>query len=91
MSFYGMDVSAVQQLAQQMNNAGSEIQQLMTQLTSALENTQWVGPDHDRFLSEWHSQYCAQLNNVVHGLEQASQLANSNAQQQLQASQAAGG
>jgi len=85
-SFYGMNVEEVRQLASQMTQRSSEIRSLMNQLTSALQNTQWVGPDHDRFLNEWQSTYVAQLNQVANGLEEAANLATANANAQEQAS-----
>ncbi len=86
MSFYGMDIDQVRQLANQMTQAAEQIEQLNSQLTSALNSTQWVGPDQQRFMSEWTSQHSPNLRNVSQGLEQAAQLANQNASQQEQAS-----
>ncbi|NNN22403.1 MAG: hypothetical protein HKL80_10440 [Acidimicrobiales bacterium] len=86
MSFYGMDVDQVRQLANQMSQAAGEIESLSAQLTSALNSTQWVGPDQQRFMSEWTSQHSPNLRNVCQGLHQAAQLAIQNANQQEQAS-----
>jgi uncharacterized protein YukE len=84
--FTGMDVAAVRQLSQQMKAKADEIRQLSQQLTGQLQNTQWVGPDRDRFTNDWQSQHAAALSRVAEGLEQASQAANNNASQQEQAS-----
>ena len=86
--FTGMDINQVRQLSQQMNTKADEIRNIMQQLTSALQNTQWVGPDQSRFLGEWQGQHCAALNNVIQGLQVASQTANKNAQEQEAASNA---
>ncbi|MFN8074052.1 MAG: WXG100 family type VII secretion target [Kineosporiaceae bacterium] len=82
----GMDVEAVRQLSQQMTQSGQQIQQIVQQLTAALQQVQWIGPDRERFVSDWESQHVQALNQVVQSLEQASQLANQNAQEQETAS-----
>lgn len=86
MSMLGMDVTGVRQLANQMSSAAGEIQQLSGQLTNLLGNTQWVGPDHDRFAAEWNGTYVHQLQVVANALQDAANVANLNAQQQEQAS-----
>jgi uncharacterized protein YukE len=85
MTMQGMDVSAVQALSQQMSSAASEIQSQMQRLTSSLESVQWVGNDANQFKSDWQ-QHQANLNQVVQCLQEASQTAQKNAQQQEQAS-----
>jgi len=86
MAFLGMNVDEVQTLAAQMHNASSEITNLMSQVTSALQSAQWVGPDHDRFVSDWQSLHTAALTSVANGLTDAANSATSNAQQQIEAS-----
>jgi uncharacterized protein YukE len=86
MSMLGMDITGVRQLANQMSSAANEIQQLSGQLTNLLGNTQWVGPDHDRFASEWHGTYMGQLQNVATALTDAANVATQNATQQETAS-----
>lgn len=87
-NFTGMDIPAVRQLATQLNAKAGEIRNLRSQLTSQLDSTAWVGPDRDRFHGDWTGQYCNALEQVACGLEEASQRATMNAQQQEQASQA---
>ena len=84
--FTGMDIQAVRQLSQQMKSKAEEIRSLMQQLTSQLQNTQWVGPDREKFTSDWQGQHVAALNRVIQGLEDASTAASNNANQQEQAS-----
>jgi uncharacterized protein YukE len=81
-----MDIAAVRQLAQQMKTKADEIRSLSQQLTGQLQNTQWVGPDRDRFTNDWQSQHMAALSRVAEGLDTASQAAIQNANQQEQAS-----
>lgn len=84
--FTGMDIDAVRQLSQQMKAKADEIRNLSQQLTGQLQNTQWVGADHDRFVNDWQSQHVAALTRVAEGLEAASTAASQNAQQQFDAS-----
>jgi len=87
-SFTGMDIAQVRNLSTQLNSKADEIRNIMNQLTNALQSAQWVGPDRERFVGEWQSQHCSALNNVIQGLEAASQTANKNAQEQEAASNA---
>ena len=84
--FTGMDIPAVRQLSQQLTTKANEIQQIMQTLTSLLQNTQWVGPDQTRFLADWQSTHVSALNNVINGLNDASQKASQNATEQETAS-----
>lgn len=84
--FTGMDIGGVRTLAQQLTTKANEIQQIMQSLTSSLQNTQWVGPDQTRFLGDWQSTHVTALNNVVNGLNDASQKATQNATEQENAS-----
>ncbi len=86
--FTGMDIPGVRQLAQGMKSKAEEIRSVMQQLTGQLQNTQWVGPDRERFSNDWQSQHVAALNRVIQGLEEASQRAIQNATEQEQASNA---
>lgn len=87
-SFTGMDIAQVRNLSTQLKSKADEIRNIMNQLTNALQSAQWVGPDRERFVGEWQSQHCSALNNVIQGLEAASQTANKNAQEQEAASNA---
>ena len=84
--FTGMDIAGVRQLSQQMNAKADEIQSIGQQLTSALQSAQWVGPDRERFLSDWQGQHMQALSRVVEALRDASMRANRNADEQEQAS-----
>ena len=85
-NFTGMDIEAVRNLATQMTQKAGEIDSLRQQLTGQLQNTAWVGPDQQRFLSDWSGQYCTALNQVAEGLRDASARATKNANEQQQAS-----
>lgn len=85
-NFTGMDIAAVRTLSQQLKAKADEIRTLTQQLTGQLQNTPWVGQDRERFYSDWTGQYCTALNNVVTGLEDASNRALQNANEQDQIS-----
>jgi uncharacterized protein YukE len=80
--FTGMDIAEVRALAAQLTRASEEINQLAATLTSRLEGTPWVGPDRERFVSEWHGQYKTNLTSIANALQGASQAATQNAQAQ---------
>lgn len=84
--FTGMDIAGVRSMSQQLTGKAGEIRSLSQQLTSVLQNTQWVGPDREKFLGDWQSSHVTALNNVIQGLEDAATRANQNADQQEQAS-----
>ena len=84
--FTGMDIAAVRTLSQQLTAKAGDIRSLMQQLTTQLNNTQWVGPDQAQFLGDWQGQHCTALNNVISGLEDASARASRNADEQENAS-----
>ena len=55
-------------------------------LTGKIDSTTWVGPDRERFHSDWTGNYVQQLTTVMNGLREASTNAGTNANQQEQAS-----
>ena len=86
MAMYGMDIDEVRQLSTQLQQASSDIHNIVAQLTSKLGGTTWVGPDRQKFESDWQSHHVTALNNVSTALSDASTLATQNAQQQQDAS-----
>lgn len=86
MAFVGADVEQLNQLAAQLNNKANDIQNVISQLTSAINSVEWKGNDANKFRSDWQGQYVGQLKQVVSGLQTASQNAKRNAQEQATAS-----
>jgi uncharacterized protein YukE len=80
--FLGMVPEEVKQLSSQLGQRAGEIRQLASTLTSAIQSAHWVGPDRERFVSEWTSQHVPQLNTISEALENASQVAMQNAVQE---------
>ena len=86
MALYGADIEQVQQLSNQLNAKANDIQGIVSQLSSAISSVNWLGPDADRFRSDWQGQHVAQLKQVISALQTASQNARRNAQEQQTAS-----
>ena len=86
MALYGQDIEQVKQLAAQLNSKAGDIQNVISQLTSAVNSVEWRGPDAERFKSDWQGQHVPQLKQIVSALETASQKARTNAAEQQQAS-----
>lgn len=86
MALYGADIEQVQQLSNQLNAKANDIQSIVSQLSSAINSVNWLGPDADRFRSDWTGQHVAQLKQVITALQTASQNARRNAQEQQTAS-----
>ena len=88
MALTGMDIEAVRQLAQLLNQKSNDINDIMQQLNSQIQNSSsiWIGNDAEQFRNDWQSSHVPALNQVVQGLQDASQRANQNASQQEQAS-----
>ncbi|PQE00377.1 hypothetical protein CYL16_12205 [Mycobacterium sp. EPG1] len=86
MALYGADIAQLRQLSGQLNAKANDIQSIVSQLTSAITSVEWRGPDAERFKSDWQSQHVAQLKQVINALQNASQQASKNAQDQEVAS-----
>lgn len=80
--YTGMDITQVRGLSTQMRSASGEIRGLMQRLSGQLGSTTWVGPDRQRFESEWNSSHVANLNRVCDALDQAAEAADRNAADQ---------
>ncbi|MFF1252431.1 WXG100 family type VII secretion target [Pseudarthrobacter sp. NPDC058329] len=88
MAIWGADVEQLRQLGSKLNQGATEIESQRANLTSALNNTEWRGPDADKFKDQWNGEYTTRLNQVVEALKEAGNKAKQNADQQTQASQA---
>lgn len=86
MAFVGMDIEAVRQLATQMNNKATVIDNLASTLNNMLNNTEWTGSDATNFRSNWSSTHMTSLRNVSQALKDAAAAARTNATEQDTAS-----
>jgi hypothetical protein len=91
MSFLGLDVIAIKALARQLEASSSEVDVLSRELTAALGNVDWFGPDQRKFVSEWNSTHRASLQRVRELLATASNIALQNAKDQERKSTSGGG
>lgn len=89
MAVWGLDVEQVRNLSGQLNQKASDIEGILSTLTSSLDNTQWQGPDANQFRSDWSGQHTSSLRQVIQALRDAAQRASQNAAAQEQVSQQA--
>lgn len=82
--FLGMDPAAVDAKAKQLQAKSNEIEQIQTQLSSLIDGLQsvWHGADMKKFQEQYTGQFRPQLTALANGLEQLSQSARQQAQQQ---------
>ena len=78
----GMDIVEVRTLATQLDSSASSIQDIVGQLTAALNGANWIGPDRESFVGEWQGAHCQQLNAVIASLQDAANKARMNADEQ---------
>jgi uncharacterized protein YukE len=83
---FGMDIQQVRQLSTQLSQKASDIEQILSSLSSQLNSTQWEGPDANQFRNDWTGQHTTALRNVANALRDASAKATQNASQQEQTS-----
>jgi hypothetical protein len=86
MPIIGMDIDGVRRLAAQMDNNASQIDQPVGGLSGTLESTEWIGPDRERFVGDWHGTFTPQLRAVANSLRDTANAARINADQQEEAS-----
>ncbi|KRE68516.1 hypothetical protein ASG92_01195 [Arthrobacter sp. Soil736] len=86
MAFWGADTDQLKTLSTKLQQGSAEIEKQKSALTSALQSTDWKGPDADKFRSDWESQHAAQLTKIAQALDEAGRQASRNAQQQEEAS-----
>ncbi len=87
MAVWGLDIQQVRQLSTQLNQKASDIDSILSTLSSALSSTQWEGPDATQFRNDWSGQHTSALKQVAQALRDAGQKASQNATAQEQTSQ----
>ncbi len=86
MAIWGADVNQLKALGSKLQAGSQEIDNQKSMLTKALSSTEWMGPDAEKFRSEWNGEHVANLTRVSQALQQASQQAIRNASDQESAS-----
>lgn len=87
MPIWGADTAQLKALGTKLQAGSSEIEKQKSLLTRALDSTDWMGPDADKFRNDWQGSHVADLNRVARALEEAGKQATKNAAQQEEASQ----
>lgn len=84
--FLGQVPEEVEALAADFEVKSSDIETLITTVTSRLASTTWVGNDRDAFEASWAGEMTNNLTQLANSLRDAGMIANNNAQQQRTAS-----
>jgi hypothetical protein len=87
MPIWGADTAQLKALGTKLQAGSSEIEKQKSLLTRALDSTDWMGPDADKFRQEWNGSHVSDLARVARALEEAGKQATKNASQQEEASQ----
>ena len=88
---YGADVQALTDLASSFDQAASQLSVTRQSIGSKVQQSAWVGPVADRFRSDWASGNNSRIASAAQLLTEAAKVLRQNADQQTQASAAAGG
>ena len=82
----GMTPESVEQMAQQIQEAGDSVQQIFQQISSRVEGFDWTGEDRDRFVSEFADTLGQAAQQVAQTCGDFSQRGSQNASKQREAS-----
>ncbi len=82
----GMTPESVEQMAQQIQEAGEQVQQIFQQISSRVEGFDWTGEDRDRFVSEFADTLGQFAQQVAQQCGDFSERGTQNAAQQREAS-----
>lgn len=86
MSMLGGDVAALFSFGAQLLERRRNIEDAAKKLGCLVEQANWVGPDREKFVSEWQSQHAPALMGVCDDLSEANQRVTVAAQKQQDAS-----
>jgi uncharacterized protein YukE len=85
---FGLDVEAVQNLANTLRTQAEQVRTTVTTITTQMGQTQWNGPDAVQFQEEWDGTHAAKLNEIAAALETYGTTADNNAGMQQDTSAA---
>lgn len=87
MPFYGADLEQLRQTATQFASGANSLESAVKTLSNVVNNgAAWVGPDANRFRSQWSGQSLPDVNRAVAALRRAAEELRRNADEQDQAS-----
>lgn len=84
--FLGQVPEDVEALAADFDTKASDVETLVSALTTRLGATTWVGTDRDNFEAAWSGDMTSNLTQLANALRETGTIANNNAQQQRAAS-----
>lgn len=82
MAFKGMDVEEVRRTGQELKRVAQSFRDEMNTLNNHVVNTPWIGPDADRFKTDWWPKHKGVIENMIVELDGLGQSAMNNAQEQ---------
>jgi WXG100 family type VII secretion target len=88
MAQLGADVEQLDGLARRFQEESSQVDQLISRITSQINEVWWQGPDAERFKSEWQGTFTQQLRNISTALRDAGTNVSRQATAQREASNA---
>lgn len=91
MSVQGADVEALDELARKIRREANELTRIGSGLSTAIEHVHWVGPDAERFRSDWKGTERAAIRRVSSSLDDLAASVRRQADDQRRASGGSGG
>lgn len=82
----GMTPESVEQMGNQIDEAGQETQQIFTQIQGRVTDFDWTGEDRDRYISEFEGNVGQMVQQVVQQATEFAERARRNATEQREAS-----
>lgn len=82
----GMTPESVEQMSNQVDEAGQEAQQIYTQIQGRITDFDWTGEDRDRYVSEFEGTVGQMVQQVVQQANEFAERARRNAAEQREAS-----
>ncbi|MCL6424282.1 hypothetical protein Bequi_12995 [Brachybacterium sp. JHP9] len=86
MNFQGMDPEAGRGTAAAVKTAGTAIQGAFSALRGAVESVEWIGPDRETFVGDWHGFIAQTIDPLVQAITEKGEQLLQHAEQQDQAS-----
>ncbi|RPF22922.1 WXG100 family type VII secretion target [Myceligenerans xiligouense] len=78
----GLDVEAVRQLSQVLQQSADQIKQAGEQVNAQMQQTEWNGSDASQYEEQWDGELFTQLNQIAERLVEHGQTAERNASEQ---------
>ncbi|GAB3159923.1 WXG100 family type VII secretion target [Myceligenerans halotolerans] len=78
----GLDIEAVREMANVLRQQAEEVRSTVQEITQQLGETDWMGPDADRFEDEWVNTHASKLNEIAAALDDFAGSADANAAEQ---------